>query len=212
MVARHDLRTGGLFGLTSALLKRLRFFIVRKMKNIFPTLFSVLSLAVIFYSRLYSAMPDSTRQYVVKEVVVTSNRMPVTVEKLPSSVQVIDSLAMAQSNGISVADVVAHAAGVSLESYGGNGALQSVSLRGMGSDYSLILLDGQRYTTYEINTVDLGILSLMDVDRIEIASGGISSLYGADAIGGVVNIITKKPNGQIGASVAGSIGSFGIDR
>ena len=180
------------------------------MKKITSTLFSVLSLAVIVYSRSYSDMPDTTRQYVAKEVVVTGNRMPVPVEKLPSSVQVIDSLAMAQSNGISVADIVSHAAGVFMESYGGNGALQSVSLRGMGSDYSLILLDGQRYTTYELNTVDLGILSLIDVDRIEIASGGISSLYGADAIGGVVNIITKKPNGQLGASVAGTIGSFGM--
>ncbi len=180
------------------------------MKKILSALFSAFILTAIVYSRSYSDMPDTTRQYTVKEVVVTGSRMPVVVERLPSSVHVIDSMAMAQSNGISVADVLSHAAGVFMESYGGNGALQSVSLRGMGSDYSLILLDGQRYTTYEMNTVDLGILSLMDVDRIEIANGGNSSLYGADAIGGVVNIITKKPSGQIGASLAGSIGSFGM--
>ncbi|MGA7160709.1 MAG: TonB-dependent receptor [Bacteroidota bacterium] len=182
------------------------------MKNISTIWISALIpvLTAVISSRSFAEELDSTRQYTAKEVVVTGNRMPVAVEKLPSSVTVIDSLTMAQSNGISVADVASQGAGVFLESYGGNGALQSVSIRGMGADYSLILLDGQRYTTYEMNTVDLGIFSLMDVDRIEIANGGISSLYGADAMGGVVNIITKKPSGGFEASLGGRFGSFGM--
>ena len=210
MVARHNLLTGGLFGSTSALLKRLRFFIVRYMKKILSIVCGALSLGMNVYSRSNSDMPDTARQYIIKEVVVTGNRIPVPIEKLPSSVQVFDSLAIAQSSGISVADVVSHAAGVFLEGYGGNGALHSISIRGMGSDYSLILLDGQRYTTYQISTVDLGIFSLMDVDRIEIADGGGSSLYGSDAMGGVVNIITKKPSKKVEVSLAGSVGSFGM--
>jgi outer membrane cobalamin receptor len=153
---------------------------------------------------------DTTRVFTIREIVVTGNRSPVAIEKLASSVQVVDSALLAQSNGFSVADVVRNSAGVFLQNYGGNGALQSISIRGMGSEYSLILVNGQRYTSYQISTVDLGIFSLMDVERIEIASGGNSSLYGADAVGGVVNIITKKPSGKIQASVAGSIGSFGM--
>ena len=153
---------------------------------------------------------DTTRVFTIGEIVVTGNRAPVAIEKLASSVRVLDSAALAQSNGFSVADAARNSAGVFMRSYGGNGALQSISIRGMGSEYSLILVNGQRYTTYQISTVDLGIFSLMDVERIEIASGGNSSLYGADAVGGVVNIITKKPSGKIQASVAGSIGSFGL--
>ncbi len=153
---------------------------------------------------------DSTRVFRLNDVVVTGTRTAIAIEKLSSSVHVVDSVMIAQSNGISVADVLKNSAALSLRSYGGNASLQSVSIRGMNSDYSLILLNGQRFTTYQISTVDVGIFSLMDVERIEIASGGNSSLYGADAVGGVVNIITKKPNGKISGSVLGSVGSFGM--
>ena len=210
MVTRHNLQQVDCLVNLSISQKAGVFYCTGMEKNI-RILFSIISLGIAASAPLFSDMPDTTRQYIAKEVVVTGSRMPVPVEKLPSSVQVIDSLAMAQSNGISVADVVAHAAGVFLESYGGYGALQSVSIRGMGSDYSLILLNGQRFTSFEMNTVDLGIFSLMDVDRIEIAGGGNSSLYGADAVGGVVNIITKKPSGNLEASIAGNVGSFGMN-
>ena len=209
MVARHRLRTYGSFGETSAC-QGLRFSIVQGMKKFLLVMLCTLSVDLALSSTLFSEWTDTTRQYVAKEVVITGNRMPVPVERLPSSVQVVDSVSMAQSNGFSVADVVSASAGVFLQNYGGNGALHSISIRGMGSDYSLILLNGQRFTTYEMNTVDLGIFSLMDVDRIEIASGGNSSSYGSDAIGGVVNIITKKPSGKLDAAVSGSVGSFGM--
>lgn len=154
---------------------------------------------------------DSTRVYNFNDVVVTGTRNPVSVEKLSSMVQIADSLLIAQSNGNSVADVLRSISGVTLRSYGGNAALQSISIRGMGSDYSLILIDGQRFTTFQTNTVDLGIFSLVDIDRIEVATGGNSSLYGADAVGGVVNIITKKPMGRTSGTISGSVGSFGMN-
>jgi len=154
---------------------------------------------------------DSTRVYKLADVVVTGTRNPVAVEKLSSTVQIADSMLIAQSNGNSVADVLQSLSGVTLRNYGGNAALQSISIRGMGPDYSLILVNGQRFSTFQINTVDVGIFSLLDVDRIEVAAGGNSSLYGADAVGGVVNIITKKPNAGTMGSISSSVGSFGMN-
>lgn len=153
---------------------------------------------------------DSTKTYKLNEVVVTGQRAPVDIIHLPSSVQVVDSQLIAASSGNTVADVLRLSPGVFMRTYGGGGGLQSVSLRGMGPDYSLILVDGIRYTTYQIGTVDLGIFPLSTVERIEIANGGNSAAYGADAIGGVVNIITKQPEEKFGGDLSGSLGSFGM--
>jgi outer membrane cobalamin receptor len=152
---------------------------------------------------------DSLRVYRMSDVVVTGTRTAIAVEKLPSSVRVIDGEAIDRNNGGSVADHVRRQAGITLRGYGGNGALQSVSVRGLGSDYSLVLVDGQRFTTDQISTVDLGIMTMNDVERIEIANGGNSSLYGSNAVGGVINIITKKPKEKFTVTLGGHIGSYG---
>jgi outer membrane cobalamin receptor len=170
----------------------------------------IVTLSIICFTLTYSA-DDSTRVFRLNDVVITGTRTTVAIEKLPSSVQVLDSLELAQSNGTSLADKLMNIAGITLRSYGGNGSLHSVSVRGMGSDYALILVNGQRFTTFQISTVDVGIFSLNEVERIEIAGGGASSLYGADAVGGVINIITKKPTGKLFASFSQSIGSFGLN-
>lgn len=170
------------------------------------------SLIVIIFllSAFVYSEDDSTKVYRLHDVVITGTKTATAIEKLSSSVQVVDSIDFIHTNGISVADKLKNLAGITFRSYGGNGGLQSVSVRGMGSDYSLILVNGQRFTTYQISTVDLGIFSIHDVDRIEIASGGNSSLYGADAVGGVINIITKEPDGKYFATISNSIGSYGL--
>ena len=79
----------------------------------------------------------------------------------------------------------------------------------MGSDYSLILVDGQRFTMHQISTVDVGIIMINEIERIEIANGGNSSIYGSNAIGGVINLITKKPKDGFSAEAGISAGSYG---
>ncbi|MFA6468654.1 MAG: TonB-dependent receptor [Bacteroidota bacterium] len=173
---------------------------------------NVITVFILLIGLHSSAEEDSARVYKMNEIVVTSTRTAVAVERLPSAVQVIDSGALFRSNGSQLADKVKNASGIAFRSYGGNGSLQTVSVRGMGSDYTLILLDGQRFTTFQIGTVDLGIFSMHDVERIEIARGGNSSMYGADAIGGVINIITKRPSGKLSASALAGLGSFGTEK
>ncbi|MHB1050459.1 MAG: TonB-dependent receptor plug domain-containing protein [Bacteroidota bacterium] len=168
-----------------------------------------LLIPLIFAFQSLFASEDTTRVFRLNDVVVTGTRSAVAVEQLPSSVFVADSGDIDRINGISVADIIRSVSGLSLRSYGGNGALQSLSVRGMGSDYSLILVDGQRYTMHQISTVDLGIMTVNEIERIEIANGGNSSIYGTNAIGGVVNLITKKPKNGFSAAAGISAGSFG---
>lgn len=148
--------------------------------------------------------------YKLNEIVVTGNRLHNEIRKLSASVQIIDSVELHDINGSSLADVVKFQHGIFLSSYGGAGALQTISLRGLASDYSLLLIDGQRFTTFQIGTVDLGIFSLTDIERIEIVAGGNSALYGADAVGGVINVITKPPVNAKEISITAATGSFGF--
>lgn len=153
---------------------------------------------------------DSAKVYRMHDVIVTGTRTAVPIEQLSTSVKVLDSLALEQFNGVSLADKLRNSSGLTLRGYGGNGSLQSVSFRGLGSDYSLVLIDGRRFTSHQISTVDIGIFSMNEIERIEIASGGSSSQYGSDAIGGVINIVTQQPDGKPYVSVSQSIGSFGL--
>jgi len=89
----------------------------------------------------------------------------------------------------------------------------AVSLRGLGVNSTLVLLNGRRMTTYGLaddgtrNFVDLNSLPLEAVDRIEVLKDGASAIYGADAVGGVVNVILRK--NYTGASIGGSFGQTG---
>ena len=159
---------------------------------------------------LAGEIPDSSRVFRLNEIVVSGQRIQSDASILPSPVHIIDSTLIEAVPASSVADLLKALNGVSIRRYGGPGSLQSISIRGLGQDYSLVLIDGQRLTTSQISTVDLGIIPLTTIDRIEVVSGGNSALYGSDAVGGVVNIITKKPSKEASGRVTGSIGSFGL--
>ena len=89
----------------------------------------------------------------------------------------------------------------------------AVSLRGLGVNSTLVLVNGRRMSTYGLaddgtrNFVDLNSLPLEAVDRIEILKDGASAIYGADAVGGVVNVILRR--NYTGASIGGSYGQTG---
>ena len=157
-------------------------------------------------------MPDSARVFRMNEVTVTGSRIATDVYRLPSSVSIINEQAIDRANGTTVADVLHGLPGIFFKTYGGQGALQTISSRGMGPEYTLVLVDGQRFTNYQNGQVDFGVFSTADIERIEIAKGGYSALFGADAVGGVVNIITKKPSQDFRATLMAGVGSFGYQQ
>lgn len=154
---------------------------------------------------------------VAKDVVVIATRLQTPYKEIGDSVTIIDSDALA--NKVSVAramkmapgvSVITDSPGVNVVSSGGLGQQSSVFIRGAKSEHSLVLIDG-----VEINdpispgrSADLGMLQTTNIDRIEILRGAQSTLYGSDAMAGVVNIFTKKGSGKPKLFVESEVGSF----
>jgi vitamin B12 transporter len=145
------------------------------------------------------------------EIIVTATRLETPAKEIASSVTVITKERLEQSKKATVLEALQEALGVSIIQNGPPGGAASVFLRGANSEHTLILLDG-----VELNdpispsrSFDLAHITLDNVDRIEILRGPQSTLYGSDALGGVVNIITKKNQGKPKFSLSSTAGSYG---
>ena len=145
------------------------------------------------------------------EIVVTATRLETPAKEIASSVTVITRERLEQSKKATVIEALQEVLGVSIIQNGPPGAAASVFLRGANSEHTLILMDG-----VELNdpispsrSFDLAHLTLDNVERIEILRGPQSTLYGSDALGGVVNIITKKGQGKPKFSLSSVAGSYG---
>jgi outer membrane receptor protein involved in Fe transport len=136
----------------------------------------------------------------VQEVVVTGSRIQgLTNAESPTPIGVYTSEEIALTKATNLEDILGKMTGITLNttlaSNNGGGGSSSIALRDIGVSRTLVLIDGQRLipvfgTTFAVP--DLNSIPISMVDRIEVLRGGASSIYGADAIGGVVNIITKK--------------------
>ncbi|MDP2560968.1 TonB-dependent siderophore receptor [Psychrobium sp. 1_MG-2023] len=150
----------------------------------------------------------------VERVAVTGSRIQRTDMEGISPITVISREDLEVSGEVSVADVLRdsnfNSFGSSSESSGTGGGQQGiagVSLRGLGADRSLVLVNGKRVAPSPAaggGSANLNAIPMAAVDRIEIVSNGASAIYGSDAIGGVVNVILRKD--YEGVSVAGAVG------
>ncbi|MEQ8424334.1 MAG: TonB-dependent receptor plug domain-containing protein, partial [Cyclobacteriaceae bacterium] len=142
-----------------------------------------------------SAQEDSLRTQYLDEVVVSASRSDQLIKDIPRSISVINQDQIESSIYNSVGELLSQQEGVYL--VGSNqtpGTNQALFLRGANSNQVLVMIDGIRVSdpSSPNNAIDLSELSLTQVDHIEIIKGSHSTLYGSSAIGGVVNIITKK--------------------
>ncbi len=155
---------------------------------------------------------DSVKVYPLNEVVITATRTQIPLRDSPSEVDIINRSLIEGANGSTVADVLENSGGVFVKEYGANAALKTLSLRGSASEHVLVLVNGNRFNNFQNDLVDLSLLPLDGVERIEIVHGGNSALYGADALGGVVNILTKRASAEARIHTEVSGGSFGYER
>ncbi|MBX9453924.1 MAG: TonB-dependent receptor [Mesorhizobium sp.] len=125
-------------------------------------------------------------------VVTTPLRRETSLIRSTSSVTVVDEAEIANSAAADLPSLLKRYTGVSITSYGGQGASSNVQLRGMSSTQTLVLVNGVRTAAATSGTSSLFNIPLSAIERIEIAKGPHSSQYGADAMGGVINIITKR--------------------
>ncbi len=131
-------------------------------------------------------------------MVVTATRSEQERIYLPAAVTVISREALIASGAVHLAEVLRTQGGVQLNDLYGDGSRTSIGMRGFGETANantLILVDGRRLNNPDIADPDLNSVSLQDVERIEIIQGSGSILYGDQAVGGVINIITRKPEG-----------------
>ncbi len=154
----------------------------------------LLFLALVTAIRL-SAQHDTLRSQTLQEVVISASRQEERILEAPRSVTVINRDKIENSVYNSVGDILAKQQGIYL--VGANqtpGTNQSLFMRGSNSNQVVVLIDGVRITdpSSPNNVIDLSELSLTNVERIEIIEGSHSTLYGGAAIGGAVNIITRK--------------------
>jgi vitamin B12 transporter len=170
--------------------------------------------ALLLFCSLASAQtppPDSTsKTYAADEVVVTGTRFARSAFRLSGLVSGVSRAELSTLPGSLVADALGSLPGVSFRTYGSGASVQILSLRGMPPEHTLVLVDGQRISSYQNGLVDFGTLSSASVERVEVAQGGYSALYGGDAVGGVVNIILTPSPREFSASAATTLGSDGF--
>lgn len=131
----------------------------------------------------------------LEEVVVTAPSANGRLRGTPHSVSVISAADIERSTATGVADLLSREAGLNLQSYFGGDKNASIDMRGMGATASSnvqVLVDGVRLNEDDLSGADIGSLSLAQIERIEILRGGGSVRYGNGAVGGVINIITKR--------------------
>lgn len=143
----------------------------------------------------------------VEEVVVTASGISQRIVDAPASISVVSAAELKQRPYLTLIDAVRELEGVDVGETSDKTGQRSISMRGMGSDYTLLLIDGKRQNNHgDIYPNNFGgnqfnhIPPLDSIERIEVIRGPASTLYGADALGGVINIITKKNFDSWGAS------------
>ena len=130
-------------------------------------------------------------------LVVTATRTAVTVDQSLAAVEVIDHDQILRSQARSVPELLRGRAGINLSNQGGTGKLTTLFMRGTESDHVLVLIDGVRVGSSTSGLVAFQDLPVALIDRIEIVRGPRSSLYGSEAIGGVIQIFTRRDSGAL---------------
>jgi vitamin B12 transporter len=145
----------------------------------------------------------------LKTVVVTATREPAPLSRVTSDVVVIDADRIRSSMADSVEDLLRREAGLQITRNGGPGKSGGFFLRGSGTNSTVVLIDGVRIGSATLGQAELDALSLSQVDHIEVLRGPASSLYGADAVGGVVQIFTRRGQAIAQFNAVAMVGGYG---
>jgi vitamin B12 transporter len=140
---------------------------------------------------------------------VTATRIPQPFATLLADVTVIDAEAIARSGADSLAELLQRQPGMEIVQNGGRGGTSGVFIRGTNANQAVVLVDGLRVSSSSTGTTALEAIPLGQVEHIEILRGPASSLYGSDAIGGVVQVFTRKGGDGVHANASVGFGRYG---
>lgn len=146
-------------------------------------------------------------------VVVTATRTPVRVSEVIAETTVIDRAALDRIEGRTLVEVLSQAPGIQFSSNGGPGKSSSLFVRGLEARHVLLLVDGVRVGSATLNTASFDNLPLDLIDHIEIVRGPLTSLYGSNAMGGVIQIFTRRgqPGPTGNARASGGSRGYGLE-
>ena len=159
---------------------------------------------------LYVAFPAWSDTGLVPTIVITATRIPTPELDVASSVTVVTADEIAARQERTFAEVLKHIPGLNVVQQGGPGAETSVFMRGTNSNHTKVLVDGIDVSdpSNANAAFDFGQLLTQDIERVEVLRGPQSGLYGSDAIGGVINVITRAGAGPMKLSASVEGGSF----
>ena len=141
-------------------------------------------------------------------IIVTATRSPQLAADLIADVTMITADDIARAGADSLAELLARAPGVEIATNGGPASTTSVFLRGASRGHTLVLIDGLRVGSSSDGATALEAIPLGEIDHIEILRGPASSLYGADAIGGVIQIFTRRGEAALGVNASAGYGTY----
>lgn len=169
---------------------------------------------IVFYTlsaqsqkRTNAKQKDSVKVEKLDEVIVTATRTLRQLSSLPMPVQLVSKADIKRSNSLRLSDILDEQTGlITIPDFGGG---QGIQLQGLDSQYTLILIDGVPLIGRSAGTLDLSRVTVGNIKQIEVVKGASSSLYGSEALGGVINIITDTPKYGFKGETNIRTGSFG---
>ncbi len=178
-----------------------------------PAVFAALSMSVVQSARAQVGAPVQVAQNLhapqLAETVVTATRTEQPLSDLVADVSIVDRQTIEASGATGVADVLARLPGIEISRNGGPGNQSSVFVRGAESRFTAVYIDGVRIDSQSTGGAQWEQIPLAQIERIEVLRGPAAAVYGSDAIGGLIQLFTRKGDGAATPYVGLGVGSHG---
>ena len=160
----------------------------------------------------WPAFSQTASSLQLRETVVTATRTAQPLSDLVADVTVLDRAAIERSGAAGLADVLARVPGIEMARNGGPGSTTSVFLRGAESRFTAVYIDGVRVDSQSTGGAAWETIPLSQIDRIEVLRGPAGAVYGSDALGGVIQLFTRRGEGPPASAVGIGFGSHGTQK
>lgn len=178
-------------------------------KKHFSIYFLLFFMSYSFSQEVKAITNDSIITQNLGEVIVTATRTIRQLASIPLPAQIISRREINSSNSIRLDDILSEQTGlVTVPDFGGG---EGIQMQGLDAQYTLILIDGVPLIGRTAGTLDINRITVGNIKQIEVVKGASSSLYGSEAIGGVVNIITEQPKEGFNGNSNYRVGTFNVN-
>lgn len=179
---------------------------IKASHTVFKPLLIALAVSSAFPISLYA---QTVSEKALEPVIVTATRTEQKMGDVLSDAIVISAEEIERSGQTSIVDLLQQKRGIEISRNGGAGNTANVFMRGANSNQMVLLIDGVRSASSTLGAPDWSAIPLSQIDRVEIVFGPLSSLYGADAVGGVIQVFTKKGSGAPRLTFSAGAGTYG---